>query len=70
MLIKLSYDCYARSEDISYFIADFYEGVVRFTFKDGSTVKVGVEKCGNADGDSSYIEDYMEAIADLINNKS
>lgn len=70
MLIKLSFDCYARSEDISYFIADFSEGVVRFTFKDGSTIRAGVEKCSNDDDDTSYINDYMGTIADLINSKS
>ena len=70
MLIKLSYDCYARAEDISYFIVNFGESTALFTFKDGSTIKVGIEKYATDDDDTDYITDYMEAIADLINNKS
>lgn len=70
MLIKLGHDCYARAEDVSYFIADFWDSVARFTFKDGSTIKVAIEKPDNPDDDTGYINDYMETIADLINNKS
>lgn len=64
MFIKLSYDCYARAEDISYFIADFEKGTVNFTFKDGSSVTVGVEK--PKDADDCYIDDYLVSIADFF----
>ena len=71
MLIKIAYDTYVRAEDILYVIANYSAGTAEFTFKAGDVLKVTIEKYDVLDdGDSSYIEDYMEAIADLINNKS